>query len=144
MARTQATGHLSGALGGLDGAEGPGPYASGAPRKEERKLGPRGPRARLPTSPSTVNESPGPPTPSPRQRCQLNQEHYTNTHLPWTEKNDRKSRVPAAAAAFFRAARRWRRAFVSFWWHGVHKVRKLSKLQQPPPSATGIIWSACQ
>ena len=65
-----------------------------------------------------------------------------NTHL--TEKNDRKSRVPAAAAAFFRAARRWRSAFVSFWWHGVQSVRKLSRLQQPPPSATGIIWSACQ
>ena len=69
----------------------------------------------------------------------LNQEHYTNTHFPVTAKNDRRSRVPAAAAAFFRATRRWRRAFVSFWWHGVHNVRKLSRLQQPPPSATGII-----
>ena len=35
-------------------AEGSVPYDSGAPRKEGRKTGPRGPRARLPTSPSTV------------------------------------------------------------------------------------------
>ena len=79
--------------------------------------------------------------PSPhRYHQKVNQEHYTNTHFPEdTEKNDRKSRVPAAAAAFFRATRRWRSAFVSFWWHGVQSVRKLSKLQQPPPSATGII-----
>ena len=70
----------------------------------------------------------------------VNQEHYTNTHFPEdTEKNDRKSRVPAAAAAFFRATRRWRSAFVSFWWHGVQSVRKLSRLQQPPPSATGMM-----
>ena len=30
--------------------------------------------------------------------------------------------MPAAAAAFFRAARRWRSAFVSFWWHGVQNL----------------------
>ena len=105
-------------------AEGSVPYDSGAPRKEEKKLEPRGITAT-----------------GTRELTEVKPEkHYTNTHFPEdTEKNDRKSRVPAAAAAFFRATRRWRSAFVSFWWHGVQSVRKLSRLQQPPPSATGII-----
>ena len=109
-------------------AKSPSRTTPGAPRKEGKKTHPRA-------------AGPAPLTPSSQQVSdELNQEHYTNTHFPEdTEKNDRKSRVPAAAAAFLRAARRWRSAFVSFWWHGVQSVRKLSKLQQPPPSATGII-----
>ena len=87
------------------------------------------------------NESPDPPTPPSSRQVPIKPgQCYTTLHFPEdTEKNDRKSRVPAAAAAFFRAARRWRSAFVSFWWHGVQSVRKLSRLQQPPPSATGTI-----
>ncbi len=32
--------------------------------------------------------------------------------------------------------------FVSFLWHLIHKVLKLSNPHNPPPLTTGIIWSA--
>ena len=35
-------------------------------------------------------------------------------------------------------------SWVTFSWHITHKVRRLSREQSPPPSETGIMWSACQ
>lgn len=33
-------------------------------------------------------------------------------------------------------------SFVAFLWHGIQSVRKLSSPHSPPPSITGVMWSA--
>ena len=35
-------------------------------------------------------------------------------------------------------------AVVTIWWHGVHKVLRLSTSHCPPPAYTGNMWSTCQ
>ena len=35
-------------------------------------------------------------------------------------------------------------AVVTIWWHGVHKVLRLSISHCPPPAYTGNMWSTCQ
>jgi hypothetical protein len=49
--------------------------------------------------------------------------------------------VPSFNLLFFSL---WCSLDVSIRWQGVHRVRKLSIPEPPPPSATAVMWSACQ
>ena len=51
---------------------------------------------------------------------------------------------PSAPSFNLLVISRWCSFAVSIRWHGVHRVLKLSIPVPPPPSATAVMWSACQ